>query len=132
MNKLARRIARLLPGNQPRYVRCYDNGGVSVDRYTVLLTGRSPVMRSPGRDSQYPYLAMNGAPAHPGGFGQHGFSSGTPADVTKSCSGVYQRPPAIGRKNHLGTRIPFSALPLPCQQLVLRDYKEVWGLEKAA
>ncbi len=33
------RKASLVPNGIPRYVRCYDNGGESFDRYTVVFTG---------------------------------------------------------------------------------------------
>lgn len=117
-NKMGRRLSALLPKGVPRYVRCYDNGGESIDRYTACLTGR---YRKTARD-EFVYLAMNAAPFHPQGFGQHGFSD-RPVDVNKSGFA-----PAIGRKNHLGTRIPFQDLPEDCRKLVLSDYKEIWGL----
>lgn len=31
---------QLLPGGVPKYIRCYDNGGKTCDRYTVVFTGR--------------------------------------------------------------------------------------------
>jgi hypothetical protein len=117
------RSHRLLPKGIPRYVRCYDNGGESIDRYTVVFTGRAAPERCPGFPTHYPYLAMNEAPFHPQGFGQHGSSKVRPCDVNRS-----GWPPAIGRRNHLGLRILFSALPPDCQRLVLSDYKELWKL----
>jgi len=39
--------------------------------------------------------------------------------------------PAMGRKNHLGKRIPFSELPPDCQRLVMQDYREIWNLPSA-
>ena len=116
MNKTtAKRQASLLPNGVPKYVRCYDDGK-SIDRYTVVFTGH---YRGKG---WFQYLSMNAAPFHPQGFGQHGECQ-RQIDVNKSGFA-----PAIGRKNHLGTRIPFSALPADCQTLVLRDYKEIWNL----
>ena len=35
MNKTQRK-ENLLPQGTPRYVRCYDNGGETADRYTVV------------------------------------------------------------------------------------------------
>jgi hypothetical protein len=121
MNKATvQRLASLLPNGLPRYVRCYDNGGVdmggSFDRYTVVFTGR---YRGKG---WFQYLAMNSAPFHPQGFGQHGENI-TQIDV--NASGFA---PAIGRKNHLGKRIPFSELPPDCKNLVLKDYRNIWSL----
>lgn len=40
-----------------------DNGGASIDRYTVLYTPE---------DGRFPYMAMSDAPFHPQGFCQHG------------------------------------------------------------
>ncbi len=113
---------------EPRWIRCYDNGGVdeggSIDQYTVVFTGRAPVMRGgPLRPDQYPYLAMNAAPYHPQGFGQHGHTDHGPCDALR---GAW--PPAIGRKNHLGTRIKFMDLPFDCRRLVVSDYLAVWRL----
>lgn len=116
MNKTTiNRLKALLPNGTPKYVRVYDDGK-SIDRYTVVFTGR---YRGKGN---FVYLAMNAAPFHPQGFGQHG-ENHTQIDV--NASGFA---PAMGRKNHLGRRIPFSALPDDCRQLVLKDYREIWNL----
>lgn len=54
----------------PEYVlACYDNGGKTCDRYTVLFGG-SLWDASLGRNVQY--LGMSGAPTHPQGFSQWG------------------------------------------------------------
>ena len=114
--KRADRKTRLLPGGVPKYVRCYDSGG-SGDRYTVVFTGR---WRKRGdNSSRCQYIGMSAAPFHPQGIGQHG-ESDQMVDVNK-----WGFAPMIGRKNHLGTRIAFSALPADCQKLVMRDYKEL-------
>ena len=125
----ANRVSRLLPGGQPRYVRVYDNGGTTADRFTVVFTGRAPVMRCAGMASQHPYLAMSANPFHPQGFGQHGHTNDQPADtIGHDRNRFYIRPPAIGRKNHLGRRAAFRDLPVDCQRLTLRDYREIWAL----
>ena len=108
----AKRYARLMPNDLPKYVRCYDNGGTeknngSIDRYTVVFTGNYK-----GREG-CDYLAMNGAPFHPQGFGQHGWSR----DVIDY--------PTYG---HLGKKIHFTDLPEDCQIMALRDYLLTWGL----
>jgi hypothetical protein len=103
MNK---RSERLMPGGVPRYVRCYDNKGASIDRYTVVFTGRY---------GYFMYLAMNARPFDPQGFGQHGESQGEPIDR-----------PTYG---HLGTKIKFADLPEDCQKLVISDYKGIWSLD---
>src|SRR5947209_3006604 len=74
--KQQNRLARLLPGGVPRYVRIYDNGGLdnpnergSGDRYTVVFGGHNPrweheYVAGWGRFS-YPVLAMDESPFHP-------------------------------------------------------------------
>lgn len=119
--KLKQRIARLMPRGVPRYVRCYDNGGETADRYTVCFTGRAASV-----DGEYPYLAMSGSPFRPQGFGQHGGTKGRACD----CVGSSWAGPSIGRKCHLGTRIKFTDLPADCKRLVIQDYKEIWKLNK--
>jgi hypothetical protein len=132
----------LLPGGVPRWVRCYDNGGKTIDRYTVVFCGRyqSKLWKDgrttelrPGyqgrlesfpRPAVFNYLAMNAAPFHPQGFGQHGETRDHPCDVNR-----WGFAPMVGRKCHLGRRIPFADLPEDCRKLVLRDYCELWGLK---
>lgn len=143
-----RRREKLMPGGIPRWIRCWDNGGGlsrfcrkclhfsdaaicgvnrcghptvdagggTFDRYTVVFTGhyRGRV----GCD----YVAMSASPFHPQGFGQHGSH-----DRVIDCPpGGF--PAAIGDKGNLGRRITFQRLPPDCQQLVVRDYMEIWGL----
>jgi len=88
----------------PRYVRCYDNGGETFDRYTVVLTNL--------RIGYQMYLAMSEHPFHPQGFGQHETSQ-TPIDS-----------PAYG---HLGRKVTFESLPPDVQRCVMQDYRELWG-----
>lgn len=126
-NKQRDRLKRLLPGGIPRYVRCYDNGGESADRYTVCYTGRAATERSSDRRNYYPYVGMSEHPFHPQGFGQHGGTWDQPCDTTGKKPG-WHWPPALGRKCHLGTRIKFTDLPPDCQRLVLSDYKSIWSL----
>lgn len=127
------RVARLAPGGVPRWVRCYDNGGRdapdgegSLDRYTVVFTGRAAPDRAPGIATQYPYLAMNAAPFHPQGIGQHGHTDNQPAD-TLGRKGAWGGV-AIGRRCHLGVRIRFEDLPPDCQRCVWSDYAAIWGI----
>ena len=76
-------------------IRIYDNGGKTLDRYTVLY------MDLPReRDGTIQARAMSDRPFHPLGFGQ--WTSAIP-----------------GR--HLGKRIAFEQLPKDCQQLIRRD-----------
>lgn len=120
------RAERLAPGGVPRWVRCYDNGGETADRYTVVFTGRA------AGKAGWPYLAMSAAPFHPQGFGQHG-DAGVGACWPVDCNGkqdgrTFVWPPALGRKNHLGTRIRFQDLPEDCKRCVWSDYSELWTI----
>ena len=92
-------------GSDPRWIRCYDNGGESFDRYTVVFTR-----------GKYCYLGMSAHPSHPQGFGQHGeWPQGSPA-IDR-----------LGGYSHLGRKINFSELPEDCQKLVKDTYATLWG-----
>lgn len=112
------RVNNLMPQGLPKYVRVYDNGGESADRYTVVFTGRYRHKTL----GECTYLAMSGSPYHPQGVGLHGSSGDTP-DTNE-----WGYAPALGRKCHLGTRIKFEDLPGDCQHLVLTDYTDLWDL----
>lgn len=76
-------------------IQCYDNGGKTLDRYTVVY------MDQPERQAGvFAARAMSEHPFHPQGFGQ--FTSARP-----------------GR--HLGKRIKYVMLPLDCQKVVAQD-----------
>jgi len=54
----------------PRYVlACYDNGGKTADRYTVIFGGP---LWTPEMGRSVPFLGMSDAPTHPQGFSQWG------------------------------------------------------------
>jgi hypothetical protein len=113
-----------MPGGIPRWVRCYDNGGETVDRYTVCFTGKAGTVRTPGdRRAFAQYRAMSTHPFCPQGFGMWGETPNRHADVND-----WGFAPAMGRKCHLGRRIPFASLPPDCRKLVLQDYREIWKL----
>ena len=125
--RAAQRVVRLLPDGRPRWVRIYDNGGPdavdgSIDRYTVVYTGRYRCCANKACRAHSQYVGMSGAPYHPQGVCMHG-ESPQPID---SLSG--QWPPAIGRHNYLGVRIRFEDLPADCQRVVMSDYRALWGL----
>lgn len=123
------RAARLLPAGTPKYVRIYDNGGDpdtggSFDRFTVCFTGKAGTIRSADRyHVSAQYRAMSCHPFHPQGFGMWGETPNRHCDVNKAGFA-----PAMGRKCHLGKRIPFAELPPDCRKLVLQDYREIWGI----
>jgi hypothetical protein len=79
-------------------IQCYDNGGKTFDRYTVVY------MDDPEGRGLFSCVGMSEDPFHPQGFGQH--SAALP-----------------GR--HLGKRIAFAQLPADCQKLVRRDLGEL-------
>jgi len=113
------RIKTFMPNGIPKNVRCYDNGGETADRYTVVFTGNYR------RKGNFQYVGMNAAPFHPQGIGQHGES---PRQIDTNKSGFA---PAMGRKCHLGRRIPFADLPADCKLLVIQDYRSLWNLPSA-
>jgi hypothetical protein len=78
----------------------YDNGGKTLDRYTVYYDYVEQVKEG---QKLYACLGMNAAPFHPQGIGMH--ASGQ-----------------LGRHN--GKRIKFEALPTDCQRAVNNDLAE--------
>jgi hypothetical protein len=109
MNKIERASRLLLSDGSPKYVRCYDNTGETIDRYTVVFTGRY----THKTNDEFWNLSMSGAPFHPQGFGQHGFGD---------------RPIDRPTYSHLGRKIAFTSLPEDCQKLVLQDYLYLWDI----
>jgi len=103
----SKRRARLLPDGVPRYVHCYDNGGKTCDRYTIVFTGRYKSR------SECLYIGASSAPFHPQGFGQHG-----------SAPSAIDSP----RYSHLGRKVKFATLPKDVQTLALTTYLDLWGL----
>lgn len=85
-------------------IRCYDNGGATCDRYTVVYMDWPE--RQPGI---YAAVAMNAEPFHPQGFGQH----------TTAMPG-----------KHLGRCIAFKDLPEDCRKLVMQDLAPLTPAEK--
>jgi len=110
--KQLERKERLLPGGIPRWIRCYDNGGVdkeggTTDRYTVVYSNLKTGWCS--------YVGMSGSPYHPQGFCQHG-ENRDPIDRPKY--------------SHLGKKIKFQDLPEDCQKVVMSDYCDFWEIDK--
>lgn len=102
-------------GNLTRFRKAYDNGGISIDRYTVTFevynehTGKWEIysegwnVNAPKGDPSYrkiSCLCMNETPFHPCGFGQWG-----------TC--------IEGR--HLGKRVLFSALPEQVKECIIQQ-----------
>lgn len=99
----------LMPNDTPKYVRCYDNGGKTCDRYTVTFTGRY----SHKTNNSFWYLGMSENPFHPQGVGCFG-DSRTQIDKPSY--------------SHLGKKIKFSELPENCKKYVINVYKDLWEL----
>lgn len=113
------RQERLAPNGIPRWIRCYDSGGETIDQYTVVFTGRYRHLTG----GTTTVLGMSADPFHE--FGQH--SSYRPGELLEA-NRPGQWPPAIGRKGNLGRRVRFEDLPQPCQQAVWRDYADLWDI----
>jgi hypothetical protein len=112
------REERLIPNGNPRYIRCYDNGGVdakngSGDRYTIVFT-RADKIGLPGF-----YLASSAHPFHPQGIGQTG-------EGKQAGGSTIDRP----KSSHLGKRIAFDKLPEDVRTFVEQTYREVWKVPK--
>ena len=101
------REEKFMPNGIPKNIRVYDYGSKSIDRYTVVYTGRYK-----GRDG-CDYLGMSESPYHPQGVGQHGWSRQ-----------IIDRP----SYKHLGKKIEFKDLPRDCQRAVLNDYVLLWRI----
>lgn len=125
------RYDRLMPDGIPRWIRVWDSGPETNDRYTVVYTGRyrtrgvkrhTPVSEWPW----FQYVGMNSCPFHPAyGVGQHGESPtiiDCPHGWTEQVGRTCRHNPNLGR------RIRFQDLPEDCQTIVLRDYRELWTL----
>lgn len=89
-------------------VRIYDNGGKTVDRYTVIFMDQfytdSDAHRAPFR-RLHDALGMSAEPFAPHGIGQH--TSGMPG-------------------SHLGKRITFDELPEDCQRMLARERDDIF------
>ena len=119
--KQLQRHDSLMPNGIPKYVRVYDSPEYG-DRFTVIFSGNYRKRQSNGRFDDVQVIGMNESPTHPQGFCQH---TSYPDHIDK----VNGWPPAVGRKNHLGTRIAFSDLPKVCQDIIIDDYKAIWDLK---
>lgn len=97
-----------MPNGIPKFVRCYDNGGETFDRFMVIFSKKKI-------GDEFMYLGMSSDPTHPQGFGQHGFTKFQPADR-----------PAY---SHLGKKIKFEDLPEDCQKVVISNYLQLWDFK---
>ena len=102
------RNEQLLPNGNPRWIRCYDNGGETIDRFTVVFTGK--------RGGYYVGMSYN--PNSPQGYYQHG---GKAWYETQNID-----KPSYG---HLGRKVHFSNLPKNCKNAIRNEYCEIWEIE---
>ena len=100
------RQERLMPNGTPRYIRLYDNGGETVDRYTCVFIGNYKGGKM--------YLGMSSDPFHPMGVGIHGESEE-----------LIDRPSHL----HLGKKVPFDSIPEKVKTCVISTYKSIWNLK---
>lgn len=112
------RLERFMPNGEPRWVRCYDNGGKTFDRYTVVFSGRY-TRKTAG---EFWYVGMSEHPFHPQGFGQHGARRPSPA--REDGQWHIDRP----KYAHLGKKIRFADLPPDCRKLIDGDYRYLHDL----
>jgi hypothetical protein len=96
----------IMNGGIPKWIRCYDNGGRSIDRYTIVFTKKRV-------NDEFIYISCNAYPYHPQGIGQQGFSGH-----------LIDRPSYA----HLGKKIKYQDLPEDVQHLVAADYRDIWGI----
>ena len=78
----------------PSQVRIYDNGGKTIDRYTLVV----PSVNTPGMLDMY---GFNDDPYHPQGFGQY--------------AGEYRQ---MGSYSHLGKLVSLDSLPDEARRFV--------------
>lgn len=111
---LEEKIKALMPLGIPRYIRIFDNGGESFDRYTVIFTKKGIISKENRKHfgQRFMYIGMSENPFHPQGFGQHGELEN----------------PKGGK--HLGKKIKFENLPEDCKKLVIDDYQDLWDLKE--
>lgn len=104
-----RAIQLLTETFEPRYIRCYDNGGETADRYTIVFTGN--YSKGTGYDKRFQYVGMGSAPYHPQGI-----------CYNEDSEDLIDKP----SYKHLGKKIKFSDLPADCRQIVFSNYADLW------
>ena len=71
-----------------KFVRCYDNGGSTCDRYTAVYIGRYRQRDGHGQLSWFQHCCMSECPFHPQGVGMHG-ENPTQIDVAPGSRGSF-------------------------------------------
>jgi len=94
----------------PRFIKVYDNEGMTIDRYSILFTRK--------KVDKYGYMALK--------------LSETPDDQYHNQHHYTVKRP---RKRHVGLvgkPIAFESLPKACQEAVHQHYKELWGYDESS
>lgn len=99
-----RKDSLFLPDGSPRYVRCWDNGGKTLDRYTIQFT-RANMFGFKGRAV---FVSCNANPYT--GIGYYG-----------------DMPLSDFAKSH-GKPITYGLLPEEAKLYIILTYKELWGI----
>lgn len=103
------RKEKFMPDGIPKNVRIYDAPDY-MDRYTVVYTGNFK-----NRNRMCYVRSMSSNPTHPQGIGM---------------IEDYDKPIDYPSYKHLGKKIAFKDLPKECQDLVIDDYIDFWGLKE--
>lgn len=82
--------------------RCYDNGGATYDRFTIVFTKKI--------NEEFIYIGSSENPFSPIGIYQHGFSDY-----------LIDKP----RYKHLGNKITFTDLPIEVKKAIMSDYNNL-------
>ena len=94
--------------NKQIVIEAWDNGGKTIDRYSVAISGLMQVDKEP-----YTFwLGANDEPFHPQGYGMH-------------CGEIQTREYKAQRGGwrHLGKRVSWWNLPEQVQQFILQEFK---------
>jgi len=93
-------------------IRCYDNGGQTTDRYTVVFTKgyKAKTITREWWTTYYDFIHMSETPNSPQGVYMSDSSQNQPIDKPSS--------------KHLGKRIRFDSLPMVCQLALDDEFKQ--------
>jgi hypothetical protein len=119
--KTIERENALIIDNAPRYVRCYDNGGESIDRFTIVFSKKKIYQDKNSSDffaraGVFGYVASSSNPFHPQGYYMH-------------CESGHRMLDEGGYK-HLGKKVKFLTLPGDVQRAVIDDYCDLWDISE--
>jgi hypothetical protein len=105
--KEKRRYPSFFENDAPKKIRCYDNGGESADRYTIIFSGNY----RKNTDGVFWYIGCSENPFSPIGVGSVG-ESNTQIDT-----------PSYG---HLGKKVKYDTLPINVKSYIISVYCDIW------